>query len=86
MAKLAGCMRLAAARSGQATASGVKTYTYDAHGRLTDSSSTGTVNNGMARVVVYDPADNRQSYTVTGALTKIVVVPLNGFTVIPISN
>ncbi|HEX6374537.1 MAG TPA: Ig-like domain-containing protein [Allosphingosinicella sp.] len=52
----------AAARASETT-----TYTYDALGRLTATSSTGTVNNGVAASLAYDPAGNRSSYTVTGA-------------------
>jgi YD repeat-containing protein len=50
-----------------AQASETTTYTYDALGRLTATSSTGTVNNGVATSVGYDPAGNRSNYAVTGA-------------------
>ena len=50
-----------------AQASETVTYTYDALGRLTATSSSGTVNNGVATSVGYDPAGNRSAYTVTGA-------------------
>src|SRR3954468_21687933 len=43
------------------------TYSYDALGRLVATSSSGTVNNGLATSISYDPAGNRQSYGVTGA-------------------
>ncbi len=43
------------------------TYTYDALGRLTATSTTGTVNNGVATSIAYDPAGNRSSYAVAGA-------------------
>ena len=43
------------------------TYTYDGRGRLKATSSTGTVNNGVATTIGYDAAGNRSSYTVTGA-------------------
>lgn len=55
---------LAAAAS---RASETTTYSYDALGRLTATSSSGTVNNGVATSVGYDPAGNRSSYSVTGA-------------------
>lgn len=43
------------------------TYSYDALGRLVATSSSGTVNDGIATSVGYDPAGNRSTYTVTGA-------------------
>jgi hypothetical protein len=60
------------------------TYTYDALGRLVQANTTGTVNNGVQMSTSYDPADNRTNYVVTGSVNKVVVVPLNGLTVIPI--
>lgn len=42
------------------------TYSYDALGRLTATSSSGTVNNGVSTAVGYDPAGNRSSYAVAG--------------------
>ena len=62
------------------------TYTYDALGRLVQASTTGTVNNGVQMTTSYDPADNRTSYVVTGSVSKVVVVPINGLTVIPIPD
>ena len=62
------------------------TYTYDALGRLVQANTTGTVNNGVQMTTSYDPADNRTSYVVTGSVNKVVVVPLNGLTVIPIPD
>jgi hypothetical protein len=50
-----------------AMASETTTYTYDALGRLVATSSSGTVNNGLATGIAYDPAGNRSNYTVTGA-------------------
>jgi outer membrane biosynthesis protein TonB len=50
-----------------ASASETTTYTYDALGRLVSTSSSGTVNNGLATSVGYDPAGNRSTYTVSGA-------------------
>jgi hypothetical protein len=52
----------AEAQAGETTA-----YSYDPLGRLVATSSTGTVNNGVATSVAYDPAGNRSSYAVTGA-------------------
>lgn len=47
-----------------AEAGEIRTYTYDALGRLASSTSGGTVNNGLATTIGYDPAGNRRSYTV----------------------
>jgi YD repeat-containing protein len=43
------------------------TYTYDEHGRLVAVVTSGTVNNGETVTVETDKADNRTTYTVTGA-------------------
>lgn len=70
-----------------AQAASTTTYTYDALGRLTNASTTGTVNNGVQVSTTYDPADNRVTYKVTGSTSRTtVVVPLNGLTVIPLSD
>jgi hypothetical protein len=69
-----------------AHAASTTTYTYDALGRLTNASTTGTVNNGVQMSTTYDPADNRVTYQVTGSANKVVVVPINGLTVIPIKD
>lgn len=80
---------LSAASSASATEN--VTYTYDALGRLTQSSTTGTVNNGLSASVSYDAADNRTNYTVSGSsnnslpVVAVVVIPLAGFTIIPIT-
>lgn len=79
------CM-LMACFPGHAFASSTTTYTYDALGRLVQASTTGTVNNGMQMSTTYDAADNRQTYQVTGSRSKVVVVPINGLTVIPITD
>lgn len=55
-------------------------YTYDALGRLIEADH-GT---GGDVTYDYDEADNRTSVTVNGGSAEIVVVPLNGFTVIPL--
>ncbi|MEA3063800.1 MAG: hypothetical protein QOJ27_228, partial [Sphingomonadales bacterium] len=57
----------ALAWAGAANAGETVTYTYDALGRLVATSSSGTVNNGVASALGYDPAGNRSSYAVTGA-------------------
>lgn len=43
------------------------TFSYDALGRLTATASSGTVNNGVATGIAYDPAGNRSAYNVSGA-------------------
>jgi YD repeat-containing protein len=74
------------------------TYTYDALGRLVKSvAATGAT--GVDTNIDYDPAGNRKEYRVTGAPDagsdtgagastpnrgRFIVVPLNGFTIIPI--
>jgi YD repeat-containing protein len=61
------------------------TYSYDALGRLTNVSTTGSVNNGAQMSTTYDAADNRVTYQVTGsALKAVIAVPMNGQTVIPV--
>jgi hypothetical protein len=77
---------LAAFLPAAAHAASTTTYTYDALGRLTNASTTGTVNNGAQMSTTYDPADNRVTYQVTGSSNKVVVVPINGLTVIPIKD
>lgn len=62
------------------------TYTYDALGRLVQANTSGTVNNGAQMVTSYNPADNRVTYQVTGSSSKVVVVPINGLTVIPVPD
>jgi hypothetical protein len=68
------------------------TYTYDALGRLKTTSTSGGQNDGTTNQVQFDPAGNRTNYTTTGATgtpsngMKVIVLPLNGFTVIPIPN
>jgi YD repeat-containing protein len=67
-----------------ALAASTTTYSYDALGRLTKAETSGTVNNGATVTISYDAADNRVTYQVVGAASRVVVVPLNGLTVIPI--
>lgn len=62
------------------------TYTYDAQGRLTTVDHSGSVNNGAQSAYSFDAADNRVNVTVTGGGSAVIVVPLNGFTVIPIET
>lgn len=67
-----------------ASAAETVTYAYDAKGRVTQVVHTGSVNDGVVTTYALDKADNRTSVAVTGASQRVVVVPLNGFTVIPI--
>lgn len=90
------CVGLGA--SGAAKAQETTKYTYDALGRLVSSKTTGSQN--VTTDIKYDPAGNRTNYTVAGAtnssgdpgasagtptVKKFVVIPLNGFTIIPIN-
>ena len=83
------CAALLICLPGAASATETITYTYDALGRVTNVNHSGSVNNGLQSQYQYDPADNRVNVTVTGASSnsppsRVIVVPLNGFTVIPI--
>ncbi|WP_139149940.1 hypothetical protein [Sphingobium yanoikuyae] len=69
-----------------AHAASTTTYTYDALGRLVQASTTGTINNGAQMTTTYDAVDNRTTYQVNGSASKVVVVPLNGLTVIPVQD
>ena len=65
------------------------TYTYDQLGRLQKVEHVGGDNDGMKQVYTLDPADNRSNYAVTGskgrgANLRVIVLPLNGFTIIPL--
>ena len=74
------------------------TYQYDALGRLVGSTNTTGATN-VQTAIEYDAAGNRKTYRVSGApnggadsgsgasapnARRFVVVPLNGFTIIPI--
>ncbi len=96
LSRIAGAL-LFAVFSTAASASETITYSYDALGRVTQVSRSGTVNNGVTANYSYDRADNRTNVTVTGAPTGtdtgsgaavptslFIVVPLNGFTLIKI--
>ncbi|AJP70588.1 RHS repeat domain-containing protein [Sphingomonas hengshuiensis] len=76
----------------EACAQETTTYTYDALGRLVTSKTQDGPNHNTETTIAFDNAGNRTNYQVTGATgspsnaLKVVVVPLNGFTVIPIRN
>jgi YD repeat-containing protein len=62
------------------------TYTYDAQGRMVTVTHTGTVNNNVTATYSFDAADNRTNVTIVNAASRVIVVPLNGLTVIPIPD
>jgi hypothetical protein len=72
-----------------AHANEVVTYQYDAQGRLTQAAYSGSGENaGLALNYQVDLTGNRLLYLVTSSKNRgqqVVVVPLNGFTVIPIN-
>jgi YD repeat-containing protein len=63
-------------------------YTYDALGRLVATTKSGTINNGVTTNITLDAAGNRTNYQVAGVIApitpRLVIVPLNGYTIIPI--
>ncbi len=60
------------------------TYSYDAKGRLTQAAHAGGPASGVTSNYQFDAADNRTRVRVTGAVPQLIVVPLNGLTVIPL--
>jgi hypothetical protein len=68
------------------------TYQYDLLGRLIQGSSSGSVNNGLNIQYTIDEAGNRKRVIVAGSSNQgtptegVIVVPLNGFTIIPIGQ
>jgi YD repeat-containing protein len=84
--KAGGTLLLFAGIATSANATETVTYTYDALGRLVTTAHSGSVNSGLQAGYTYDAADNRTNVVVTGAPagngTRVIVVPLNGFTVI----
>ena len=69
-----------------ASASETVTYSYDAKGRLTQVTHSGGPNDGAVAAYGFDAADNRTSVTTTGFRPPVVVIPLNGLTVIPLTS
>ena len=78
-------MAMMVSASMPAFAAETTTYTYDALGRLVTVARQDGPANGVSSTYAYDAANNRTNVTVQGAQTKVVVVPLNGFTVIPLN-
>jgi hypothetical protein len=92
-ALLATMLVFAAAPRALAQTSETITYTYDALGRVKTVSHAGGDNAGMVITYTYDAAGNRTQYVVAGSKGRgapaegaVIVVPLNGFTIIPIGN
>jgi len=80
-------MLMAILLSSSAVAQETVTYRYDALGRLVKVEHAGGRNEDVAVDLAYDPANNRQTYVVTGqSRRKVAVVPLNGYTVIPLPD
>lgn len=72
-----------------AAASETVAYSYDAKGRLTTVTHSGSVNNNIVANYTFDPADNRTNLTVSGSrfstpLMRVVTVPLRGGTPVPV--
>ena len=67
-----------------ASASETTNYSYDAKGRLVIVTHAGGPNDGASTTYAFDAADNRTSVTINGATPQVIVVPLDGLTVIPI--
>lgn len=78
--------------SGPALAQGTTTYEYDALGRLIGTTTAGGANDGLGTVYEYDAAGNRKRVEVNGSdgtpggPSRIIVLPINGFLVIPIKG
>jgi hypothetical protein len=68
------------------------TYQYDLLGRLVQGSSSGSVNNGLNIQYTIDEVGNRKRVVIAGSSNQgiptdgVIVVPLNGFTIIPIGQ
>jgi len=77
---------LLAALSTTASANETIAYSYDAKGRLVQVSRSGSVNGGLTTSYSHDKADNRTAKSTAGAAAQLIVVPLNGLTVIPLAN
>jgi YD repeat-containing protein len=60
-------------------------YKYDARGRLVQAEAQDAASATTVTTYNYDAADNRIQVIVQKPVRAVVVVPLNGFTVIPIN-
>jgi YD repeat-containing protein len=79
-----------------AAAAETVTYTYDALGRLVRTQRSGGPATGVDAQMSYDPAGNRVVVEVSGAsgstppplpgTTRVIVLPINGYTVMPLGN
>ena len=58
---------------------------YDALGRLKKVTHENGPNSGTVSTCTYDLVSNRTNVMVVGAQKRAVVVPLNGFTIIPLN-
>jgi hypothetical protein len=68
-------------------------YQYDVHGRLIAVSISGIASSNANVELKYDKSNNRTQYKVTGSTRnsppfsgKMVVVPLNGYSLIPVPS
>jgi YD repeat-containing protein len=82
---------LGAAISDSVSAAETVTYSYDALGRLVRTQKNGGPASGVDAQVQYDAAGNRTNVTVQGAVsnappTRVIVLPLNGYTIIPLGS
>lgn len=77
----------------------VTTYSYDAKGRVTSVVRSGGPVSGATTSYAFDKADNRVTVAVTSSpngsgngsngsapATKYIVTPLNGYTIIPVTQ
>jgi hypothetical protein len=68
-----------------AKAETIVTYAYDAQGRLTQAKHDGGRNDDVQLDAGFDATDNRLQLTVTGRSKRpMIVVPLNGYPIIPL--
>lgn len=83
---LLGVAALGVSAASSAAASESVTFTYDALGRLVRTQTTTGPAAGMDQATAFDPAGNRTNHTVTGAPPNVtvIVLPLNGFTILAI--
>lgn len=79
------CLTLIGTLTPIAASAETVTYTYDSKGHLIKAEHADGRNNGVKAEMTFDSVDNRLSWTITGrSKNPVVVVPLNGLTVIPL--